>query len=153
MATEIDWTPGEPPKEDGKVVYGHTWKPYRWKAYSPKSEQFRHGFKGRWQAMNEYSGWDNAPPPNEWATEEAIANRGTASPVNNIERLTADNEALEHKLWMVISHATGGSLSKRADTALSANDICVEISRHHNQVWEYAQERALAALSEKGKGL
>lgn len=69
---QIQWTPGEPPKEDGVVVYGFTWQPYRWKAYSPKSEQFRRGIKGRWQAMGEYGGWDNAPAPNEWATEEMV---------------------------------------------------------------------------------
>lgn len=75
IASQIQWTPGEPPKEDGAVVYGVTWQPYRWKAYSPKSEQFRRGIKGRWQAMGEYGGWNNAPAPNEWATEEAVIAR------------------------------------------------------------------------------
>ncbi len=82
LAVQIAWTPGEPPKQEGAVVYGHTWKPYRWKAYSPKSEQFRHGLKGRWQAMNEYAGWDNAPAPDEWAPDEVVsARRAALSPV------------------------------------------------------------------------
>jgi len=63
---------GEPPKIDGKVFQVVLSFPMRWKAYSPKSEQFRHGTKGRWQQMNEYGGWDNAPgagrhfPFKEW---------------------------------------------------------------------------------------
>jgi hypothetical protein len=75
LRSQIAWTPGEPPKEEGVIVYGHTWRPYRWKAYSPKSEQFRHGIKGRWQALNEYAGWDNAPAPDEWASDEAVSAR------------------------------------------------------------------------------
>lgn len=78
FADPIQWTPGEPPKRDGEVVYGHTWQPYRWKAYSPKSQQFRHGIKGRWQAMNEYGGWDNAKAPDEWAAAEVIEKRKEA---------------------------------------------------------------------------
>ena len=78
LRAQIAWILGEPPKEDGAVVYGHTWSPYRWKAYSTKSEQFRRGIKGRWQRMNEYAGWDNAPAPDEWATEEAINARRAA---------------------------------------------------------------------------
>lgn len=76
-AQQIAWLPGEPPKIDGHVVYGHTWQPYRWKAYSPKSEQARRGIKGRWQAMNEYGGWDNAKAPDEWASEDEINRRSS----------------------------------------------------------------------------
>lgn len=72
---QIEWTPGEPPKEAGVVVYGHTWQPYRWQPYKPTSEQFRRGVKGRWQAMNEYGGWDNAKVPDEWASEGAVLAR------------------------------------------------------------------------------
>ncbi len=72
---QIAWTLGEPPK-DGSTFYGHVWMPFRWKAYKPSSEQFRRmGLKGRWQAMNEYGGWDNAKAPNEWAPEAAIQAR------------------------------------------------------------------------------
>lgn len=75
---QIEWTVGEPPKVEGAVVYGHTWMPYRWKAYPPKSQQFQSGQKGRWQAMNEYGGWDNAKAPDEWASTEAIDARRAA---------------------------------------------------------------------------
>lgn len=77
--TQIHWLRSQPPT-DGSVVYGHTWQPYRWKSYSQKSEQFRHGIKGRWQAMNEYGGWENAPPPDEWAPESAINARASVLP-------------------------------------------------------------------------
>lgn len=50
---------GEPPK-DGEIYQAWLSVPVRWKAYSPKSEQFRHGIKGRWQQMNEFGGWENA---------------------------------------------------------------------------------------------
>ena len=71
IAEQIAWSAEAPPKT-GAIFYGHTWSPYRWKAYSPKSEQFRRGLKGRWQAMNEHGGWDNAKAPNEWATVAQI---------------------------------------------------------------------------------
>ncbi len=47
-----------------KKGYGVFWAPVRWKPYSPKSEQFKRGWKGRWQMMNEYSGWNNCEQPN-----------------------------------------------------------------------------------------
>lgn len=75
LVRQIAWTPGEPPREDGKVFYGHQWQPYRWKPYSGKSEQWARGIRGRWQRMHAYAGWENAPPPNEWATEEQIQAR------------------------------------------------------------------------------
>lgn len=71
---QIQWRQ-TPPPQDGTIIYGHSWSPYRWKPYSPKSEQARGGIKGRWQAMNGYGGWENAFPPNEWASEEQIKAR------------------------------------------------------------------------------
>jgi hypothetical protein len=62
---------GEPPR-DGEVYQAVYCVPVRWKAYSPKSEQFRMGIKGRWQQMTEYGGWENSPggrqamPFTEW---------------------------------------------------------------------------------------
>lgn len=47
-------------------------------------------------------------------------------------------EALQAKMRMIISHASGGHLSKPEDIDRSTNDICVEISRHHNRIWEQA---------------
>lgn len=40
---------------------------YRWLAYSPKSDQWKRGIKGRWQSATEY-GWANAGLPQniEW---------------------------------------------------------------------------------------
>jgi hypothetical protein len=49
---------------------------------------------------------------------------------------------LRQKLRMIISHASGGHLSEPKDVDRSVNDICVEISRHHNRIWEHAQESA-----------
>jgi glycerol-3-phosphate responsive antiterminator len=50
---------------------------------------------------------------------------------------------LRQKLRMIISHASGGHLSEPEDVDRSVNDICVEISRHNNRIWEHAQEAAL----------
>ena len=50
------------PPKDGSVFYIRQAAifPCKWKPYSPKSEQVRkHGIMGRWQAMNDYAGWDN----------------------------------------------------------------------------------------------
>lgn len=44
--------------------YAFTFYPVRWKPYSPKSQQFKSGRKGRWQKMNEYAGWENCEAPN-----------------------------------------------------------------------------------------
>jgi len=79
-ARQIQWTVGEPPCEP-RIIYGHSWGPYRWHPYSPKSEQYRAGVKGRWQRMNEFAGWENAFPPNEWATEKTVKARASLSPM------------------------------------------------------------------------
>jgi UDP-N-acetylglucosamine transferase subunit ALG13 len=52
-------------------------------------------------------------------------------------------DELRHKLRMIISHASGGALSEPGDIDRSVNDICVEISRHKNEIWKHAQEVAL----------
>ena len=51
----------------------------------------------------------------------------------------SSSEVLKQKLRMIISHASGGHLSKPNDMDRSVNDICVEISRHHNLIWEQAK--------------
>jgi hypothetical protein len=71
LEAQIEWRSDAPPRS-AEPIYGHTWSPYRWQAYKPSSEQFRRGIKGRWQAMNEHGGWDNAKAPDEWATVEQI---------------------------------------------------------------------------------
>lgn len=55
------------------------------------------------------------------------------------------SDDLRAKLRNIISHASGGHLSAPEDMGRSLNDICVEISRHHNRIWEHAQETALKA--------
>lgn len=50
----------EPELNEG---YAISFSPMRWKPYSPKSEQFRKGRKGRWQMMNFFGGWDNCEAP------------------------------------------------------------------------------------------
>ena len=37
----------------------------RYKHYSPKSQQFKRGIKGRWQIFNGF-GWDNCEAPESW---------------------------------------------------------------------------------------
>lgn len=64
-----------------------------------------------------------------------------------IERLTNDLTAIKGKLRNVISHASGGHLSAEGDAERSCNDICVEISRHHNRIWEHAKEKPIADLT------
>ncbi len=54
-------------------------------------------------------------------------------------------DELRQKLRMIISHASGGHLSEPGDIDRSTNDICVEISRHNNRIWQHAQETALAS--------
>lgn len=64
---KVPWKTGEPPK-DGSPFYARFLTPMRWKPYKPNSEQFRSGTRGRWQAMNDYGGWENTEyPPTDWA--------------------------------------------------------------------------------------
>lgn len=67
-------------------------------------------------------------------TDQMIAALSTPTP-------TDAGEDYRRKLRMVISHASGGHLSDEGDADRSLNDICVEISRHHNRVWEAALEK------------
>jgi hypothetical protein len=50
-------------------------------------------------------------------------------------------DELKSKLRCVISHATGGGCM---DIDLPLNEISVRISKHHNRIWEAAQESAKA---------
>lgn len=49
---------------DGRPIYVLQPITMRWAPYSPKSEQYRRGLKGRWQQANEHGGWENCAPPN-----------------------------------------------------------------------------------------
>ncbi len=51
-------------------------------------------------------------------------------------------EDWRHKLRMVISHASGGHLSEETDADRPLNDICVQISQHHNRIWQGALDKA-----------
>ncbi|KQM58805.1 MULTISPECIES: hypothetical protein [unclassified Sphingomonas] len=53
-----------------------------------------------------------------------------------IAKLTACIEALEAALRNVAAHATGGAIQN--GHTLSINDICVQISAHHNRIWNAA---------------
>lgn len=66
----IDWRKDEMPK-DGTVIYRRVWSAYRFQPYSPQSQEFKRGLKGRWQEMNEYGGWQNCNHPlgDEWCSE------------------------------------------------------------------------------------
>ena len=59
------------PPQDGSTFYARYLTPMRWKPYSPKSQEFKRGIKGRWQMMNEYGGWDNTRHlPDDWMTHD-----------------------------------------------------------------------------------
>lgn len=63
---------GEPPR-DGKVYYGAPERrPYKWVRYKPGAPKHLLAKGGRWKAMNEYGGWDNAQPPAFYQPEEAL---------------------------------------------------------------------------------
>lgn len=66
---ETGWRNEEPPT-DGTVIYGVSYGPYKYKHYKPNSQERKRGKLGRWQAMNEYGGWNNAEPPHQWLTEQ-----------------------------------------------------------------------------------
>jgi Lar family restriction alleviation protein len=81
-----------------------------------------------------------------YATAMWANDRGKAAGFwNTRTQASGANAALDElrgKFRMVISHASGGHLSEPGDIDRHTNDICVEISRHHNRVWEHAQETA-----------
>ena len=81
-------TPGTPP-QDGSTFYGLSWGPYRWKAYKPSSEQARRGTTGRYQAMNEYGGWENASPPSDWWPEQGPSYSSLIATAREVEGLRA----------------------------------------------------------------
>jgi hypothetical protein len=59
------------PPQDGTKFYGRYVNPFRWHPYSPKSQEFKQGIKGRWQMMDEYGGWKNTHHiPDEWMGHE-----------------------------------------------------------------------------------
>ena len=51
---------GEPPK-DGKTYIATEIRtfPVRWRPYKATSNEAKRGKLGRWQVMNEYTGWGN----------------------------------------------------------------------------------------------
>lgn len=58
----------EAPKD--RVIVATIRVPVRWHPYKPNSQEVRRGKFGRWQAMNEFGGWDNLypnKPPADWA--------------------------------------------------------------------------------------
>lgn len=60
-----------------------------------------------------------------------------------MERMVPANQEIEElrqKLRMIISHASGGALHKTEDLNRSVNDICVEISRHKNDIYAQGKE-------------
>ena len=60
------WQPIETAPKDvvieGRVI---DTRPYRWKSYSPQARRQMHK-AGRWQRMNDYGGWENCDPPQDW---------------------------------------------------------------------------------------
>lgn len=55
------------------------------------------------------------------------------SPSPTIER---DADDLRHKLWMIVSHATGGNCPTIEGIERSTNDICCDISRFRNILYQ-----------------
>lgn len=58
------------------------------------------------------------------------------------EELKAGGDDLRHKLWMIISHATGGQLSNLGDVDRSTNDICVRISAFRSKLYQAGKDAA-----------
>ena len=82
----VDWRKDQMPM-DGTVIYRRVWSAYRFQPYSPKSQEFKRGLKGRWQEMTEYGGWQNCNHPlgDEWCSADdmqryfAVTKAGDAS--------------------------------------------------------------------------
>ena len=54
---------------------------------------------------------------------------------------------LKHKLWMIASHATGGSLGRltmEQVCAMPTNEISVLITQSRNKVWQAGIEQGKA---------
>lgn len=66
-AKPVHWIEGEPPK-NGAIHAAVFQVPVRWQRYKPSAPQVQRGTPGRWQMMNEYGGWENAPGAGrQWA--------------------------------------------------------------------------------------
>lgn len=72
---------------------------------------------------------EEAVPIHSWLTEAA-------------DRI----EALQNNMRMIVSHATGGSFD---DIDRSVNDICCEISRNRNHVYQAGKDAALDFLTKE----
>jgi hypothetical protein len=87
--------------------------------------------------------------------EKSRVRAALTQPEPTAQQATGEPDKLRHKLWMVMSHASGGHLSNEADVDRSINDICVTISQHHNRVWQAAlekgREEALSAQQAAGE--
>lgn len=66
-AKPVRWIEGEPPKNS--AIHAAVFQvPVRWQLYKPSAPQIQRGVPGRWQMMNEYGGWENAPGAGrQWA--------------------------------------------------------------------------------------
>jgi len=80
------WQPSDTAPKDGSPFYARFLTPMRFKLYSPKSQEFKRGPKGRWQAMNEYGGWDNCGyGPMDWISHEDFQKLPAAPATNGAE--------------------------------------------------------------------
>lgn len=52
-----------------------------------------------------------------------------------------------NQMQALVRHATGGKLDLNDRPNLSLNEICVEISRHHNSIWQDANERTAKQIA------
>ena len=48
-----------------------------------------------------------------------------------------ENEVLKAKMRMIIAHATGGRFN---DISMSTNDICCEITRFRNEIFQAGKD-------------
>jgi len=93
----------------------------------------QHGGDADAVATEEHDCWEGALWKVFLADADAILSLIASSPMNAVR----EGEELRGKLRMIVSHATGGASQ---DIDASINDICVEITRRVNRVWEHAQE-------------
>lgn len=65
--------------------------------------------------------------------------------MDKLSIIQVDGEALRQKLRMIVAHATGGHLH---DIDLPVNDICCEISRNRNAVYQAGKDSAAGSPAE-----
>lgn len=98
---------------------------------------YREGYEDGWctgtAAMEEDRAWN---ADDDWKGSKALAMSSRADVVEDGEAI----DDLKHRLRMIVSHATCGHLSEAESLDWSVNDICVEISRSRNLIYQQGKD-------------